>query len=499
MKKYFPSIVHFIIGFSTIIPPILGLSFFWIHFPNLTFYLWILSLFFLILFFCGMINLIEGIRIIKNVRDRKQFISSQYLNLLNFFLLIMLIGAFLFYIPYLDSKKLNHGPYLSWSDEDTSTTMTITWVTNTSEPNPIFKWGETSYDVNRIAEVEGNNHHHTVKLRRLKPDHTYYYQIPGFRDIITEFRTGPKIGSHLPFSFLFYGDSREDNPSESEPYHEENIEQMVKIKNTRFVLQAGDIANNYAENWREQWNYNFDVIKPLSKRMPYMTVAGNHDWWEKDKKSKERNVYIDFYELPENGPTKDKLSYYFYYGNAFILVIGYDQQEAASPQKYDESFVDWVREKLLYAKTCGLFDWIFVMHHKPAFSIKIDEGKIEENHTNIRYWHPIFMELGVDFVLNGHNHHYERILMGYTPEEIGTHNITYFISGGGGGGGDLHDTEYATFDSNSDPVGDLLYYGQTKCAIKCYHFVKFSIEGKKIILTVITDRGDEIDTYTLSK
>jgi predicted phosphodiesterase len=377
--------------------------------------------------------------------------------------------------------------------------MTITWITNYSEPNPIFKWGETSYKVNRIAKVEGSEHHHVVRLKNLEPDSTYYYQIPGFRDEITEFKTGPKIGRRIPFSFLFYGDSREKYVLEPELHHEENIELMSKERSARFVLQAGDIANNMAENWREQWIYNFQIIKPISIHIPFMGVAGNHDWLHSEEARKEKFAYLDFYEFPKNDPNNDEKSYWFYYGNVFILVIGYEEEDYAAPEDYKAELVNWVIDSLQYAKNSGLFDWIFIMNHKPAFAIRIEDDIVVKNNTQIRYWHPIFMENGVDFVLNGHNHHYERVTVGYTPEDIGSHNITYLVSGGGGGGSKLHDCKMATFDSNTDPVGDLKYFGQTDYFNVSYHYVKFSINGPRLTLTATKDNGDLLETHTFSK
>ena len=497
-KKHFKSFLYFLFGFLSIIAFIVAIIINWECLFNLTSFYWLYFIFFTILLLSGIYLVIEGIHFIKAAQKGEYIDCFLYNKIITTFLLIMLIGALLFYFTYLNNKKDNIGPYLSWSDEDTSSTMTITWVTNYAEPNPIFKWGETSTDLDHRAKVEGTEYHHFVKLKDLDPDSTYYYQIPGFRNIITQFKTGPKIGSREPFSFLFYGDTRESNPSESELHHEENIELMAKERNARFVLQAGDIANEYEKNWKEQWIYNFHVIEPISKHIPYMSIAGNHDW-HKITDIEKRYIFIDYYELPQNDPNKDESSYWFSYGNVFILAIGYDEEDYAAPENYDSKFVNWVSEKLQYAKNSGLFDWIFVMNHKPAFSIKIENNKMDENNTQIRYWHPVFMENGVDFVLNGHNHHYERVTMGNTLADIGSHNITYLVSGGGGGGSRLHDCEMATFDSNTNPLGDLKYYGQTNCYNISYHFVKFSVNGNTLTLTATTDIGNIIETHTFSK
>ena len=498
IKRYLKSSLYFIFGFLCIIAFIIASILNWKWLFNLNSFYWLYFIFFTIFLFSGIYFVIEGIYFTKAAHNNKCIDSFLYNKIITIFLIIMVIGGFLFYFSYLNNKQGDHGPYLSWKG-DTATTMTITWDTQCAEPDPVFKWGEKEFEVTQIATVTGTEHHHTVTLTELKPDSTYYYQIPGFLDKITSFRTGPNIGSQEPFTFLLYGDTREDNPSESELDHEELIELMEEEKDARFVLQAGDIANDYADNWKEQWDYNFHVISPISKHIPYMTVAGNHDWWKEGSIPESGQTYINFYELPDNGPNGDKTSYYFSYANVFILVIGYDYQDAASPENYDEDHVKWVKDQLNDAKSSDLFDWIIVMHHKPAFSLKITSGEDETGEPENRYWHPIFMELGVDFVLSGHNHHYERIPMGFTSEDIGTHNITYIISGAGGGGGELHDTAITTFDSQLEPVGDLEYYGKTAFAEKEFHYVRFYVEGTKLILTTIDIEGTVIDTFTYIK
>ncbi len=496
-KKENASWIYLTLGLLLIVPPTFALYLYWDFFINLIFpFIYILCFFGLIYFF-GVIYIVESIHCFKATRDNKYHEPHLITCIFSIFLIIMLIGSSMFYLIYLGNIQKNHGPYLSWTS-DSSTTMTITWDTYISEENPTFKWGKKQSDLRFTAKVTGNNHHHTVTLTGLKPDTTYYYKIPDFHEKITSFNTGPEEGSRSPFNFIFYGDTREDEPTDSEPHHEENVEAILDEKDTKFILQAGDIANKHSENFLEQWDYNFQVIKKISKNIPYMSVAGNHDWWsEYELKSRDSGQeFLSFYEFPTNGPDKDGASYYFSYGNAFFLAIGYDQQELASPEHYNAEYVKWVETQLHNAKTSGLYDWIFVIHHKPAFSIKVG-AKL--NNTNIRYWHPIFMELGVDFVLNGHNHHYERITMGYTQEDIGIHNITYVVSGAGGGGGKIHKTRKETFSSKSDPEGNLEYYGKTNTALEDYHYVRFSINGKSITLSAITDKRVKFDSYTISK
>jgi len=489
---------YFLFGILCILISFFSLSSYWNLNLNLTFNFWFFLEFLSLLLFFGILFSVAGIRKLKTIHDNQKSNSNTIFKIFSIFLIITIIIAAGIYLDYSNNKMRDHGPYLSWID-DSSTTITITWETYYSDPKPVFKWGESSLKLSHVGLIGGTNHHHTVKLKGLKPDSTYFYQIPGFLDKITSFRTSPGDGTRKPFTFFIYGDTREDKPSESELYHEENIEQMELDEDGRFVIQVGDIANRFAENWMEQWDYNFYVIKPLSKHIPFMTVAGNHDWWDKANTPKTGQEYINFFELPKNGPSNDITSYYFTYDNVFIMAIGYDHEESASPKMYDSKVVNWVKNKLSEAKSSGIYDWTIVFFHKPPFSVKIDGSEIEKGHPNIRYWHPIFMELGVDFVFNGHNHHYERVCVGNTAETIESKNITYIITGGGGGGGWLHDTQLETFDSKEDGVNDINYYGRSEVAVKCHEFVRFRVDGTRIELTAMDSKGVIIDNCEFSK
>ncbi len=497
-KKIFPWLFLFI-GVISIIISLVWFSLYWGIHIDFTFSFLFFLVFFTILLIFGIFCSVEGIRYKKSFRIKKSYSSLKLTKILGFFFLFALFGAALYYNNYYHYlQQKDHGPYLSWTD-DPSTTMTITWETYISDPIPKFEWGKNPSKLTETAIVGGTNHHHTVTLKGLLPDTKYYYRIPDFLDEPTSFKTAPEQGSRTPFTFLFYGDSREGDPSSPDREHAEIIGLMEEEKNVRFVLQAGDIANNYNDNHLEQWDYNFFIIRNISKSIPYMPVAGNHDWWTKDKVPATGQDFLNFYELPTDGPDHDETSYYFDCGNVFVLVIGYDQQELAAPENYDSEYVRWVRSTLIDAKSSGLYDWIFVMFHKPPFSMRIKNGHIEEPEYKVRYWHPIFMECGVDFVLNGHNHHYERTLMGYSISDIGTHNITYIVSGAGGGGAHLHGIELSVYDSQSENVNDLNYYGRTLVAVEKYHYNRISIDGTSLRLTTIDETGFIIDECTFSK
>ena len=62
---------------------------------------------------------------------------------------------------------------------------------------------------------------------------------------------------------------------------------------------------------------------------------------------------------------------------------------------------------------------IVVSSHHPAYSC----GKHGSTSSVIDHWVPLFEQYGVDLVLNGHDHDYERFIVD---------GVTYVVNGGGG-------------------------------------------------------------------
>lgn len=64
--------------------------------------------------------------------------------------------------------------------------------------------------------------------------------------------------------------------------------------------------------------------------------------------------------------------------------------------------------------------WTVVVFHRPAFTC----GIYGEGAESVRRWHPALVAAGVDLVLSGHDHNYQRF------HEVD--GVTYVVTGGGG-------------------------------------------------------------------
>jgi hypothetical protein len=86
---------------------------------------------------------------------------------------------------------------------------------------------------------------------------------------------------------------------------------------------------------------------------------------------------------------------------------------------------------------------------------------------------PVLERYGVDLVICGHNHNYQRSLV---------NGITYIVTGGGGA--ELHPID------QPDPDTEASYNG--------HHFVVFSVDGGTLLGQAITVDGEVVDEFELT-
>jgi len=162
-----------------------------------------------------------------------------------------------------------------------------------------------------------------------------------------------------------------------------------------FALMMGD--NMYGSEKAADFKAKFEnVYKPLlDQKVKFYATLGNHD------ESNQR-----FYELFNmNGEEY----YQFKKGNVSFYSLNSNYM--------DKKQIKWFEDKL----AADTSDWKIVYFHHPPYS----SGGKHGSDTKLReVVEPIFVKYGVNVVLAGHEHFYERV----KPQK----GIYYFISGAGG-------------------------------------------------------------------
>ncbi|CAG8567109.1 18425_t:CDS:1, partial [Racocetra persica] len=222
-----------------------------------------------------------------------------------------------------------------------------------------------------------------------------------------------------------------------------------------FIIHAGDAVQDYKN--LQQWQTDFyDPLSnyQLSQQAPMIYAHGNHDY---DKQS----IYAYTTDMPW---------YSFTIANTRWIVLDSNIDDI----KQDE----WLVQELSSSETKNA-EFRIVVVHIPPFVEFWEPGAWHDK--NEKQWGefvrtrfvPLFRTHGVDLVISGHQHNYQRGQLD---------GIVYAIIGGSGGELDLENVE------------DWKMYVTTK---KTHHYVLMEIWSDKIIWVVYDLEGFVIDKFEL--
>ena len=231
----------------------------------------------------------------------------------------------------------------------------------------------------------------------------------------------------------------------------EIADMMVRYWQTfpfEFVLMMGD--NMYGGESPKDFEEKFsNVYKPLlDGKVKFYASLGNHDL----------ALQANYEKFNMNG----KEYYRFKKGNVAFYAL--------NSTYMDQKQVKWLQEQLALDTS----EWkVCFFHHSPYSSAKShgsDDGlrKILE---------PIFVQHGVNVVLTGHDHVYERV----KPQQ----GIYYFVSGAAGKlrKGDI---------KKSSPLTDKAYDLDL-------HFMLFEVADDQMYFQAISRTGETIDTGVMAR
>jgi hypothetical protein len=163
------------------------------------------------------------------------------------------------------------------------------------------------------------------------------------------------------------------------------------------IVTTGDnvYPSGEPEDFDIAWSEPFSWVEGTSLRV--IPSLGNHDVIDDGGQP-----VMDFFDMP--GPY-----YETSVGDADIFVL--DGNDVLDPKQ-----AAWLRKHLSRSDAA----WQIAVFHQPAFSCARHDSTPEV----IDRWVPIFASEGVDLVLNGHDHNYQR----FGPVD----GVTYVVTGGGG-------------------------------------------------------------------
>ncbi|KAJ1939272.1 hypothetical protein FBU59_004178, partial [Linderina macrospora] len=211
------------------------------------------------------------------------------------------------------------------------------------------------------------------------------------------------------------------------------------------ILHAGDALQEHhkLEDWQNQFFAPLEDIGGMQHRSPIIFVPGNHDH-DKSRLPKNSNYYTDMYhglfDSEDLGNlAADNGEYHRFYhsvsvGTARIIVL--DSECPSTEQS------EFLRHELQSPEFQSAEFKIIAIHVPPYIEFWNphawnDMGeKHWDEHIRTEY-DPLFRKYGVDLVISGHQHNYQRSTVHRGPGHAPGDSITYTIVGGAGGGLDL--------------------------------------------------------------
>lgn len=309
---------------------------------------------------------------------------------------------------YTLTANVTRGPYLQKANQQS---VILRWRTDVPTDSKV-EYGISPALLNNQVVTPGFVTDHEVLITGLAPNTSYYYTIGSFSNVLEGgtnyyFETLPPEGAVGNYEFLVMGDCGT------------GYQEQTDVKNAVLnqygnhfdgVLLLGD--NAYQSGFDSEYQSNFFRYDEIFENTVIWPAPGNHDYNNHIPFSPPP-AYFDIFNCPTNGecggvPSGTEKYYSFNYGNIhFVSLDSYDEDRSAGA-----AMATW----LLADLQANTQPWIVAFWHHPPYTKgshdsdndNFLDGELVEIREEIL---PIVEAYGVDLVLNGHSHTYERSML----------------------------------------------------------------------------------------
>ena len=252
-----------------------------------------------------------------------------------------------------------------------------------------------------------------VKIKDLEPETTYFYAVfDGTKRLTPEdasycFTTHPKPGPARDTRFWVLGDGGTGRSAQA-AVHDALVKTVAAEKKPLdFWIHVGDMAYNSGRDTEFQTRF-FEMYEPTLRNKVCWASMGNHEGATSSGKTG-IGPYYDAYVLPTRGETGGVASgteAYYSFDFANIHFICLDSHDLS--RKPGDPMASWLKADIEKAKA----DWLIAFWHHPPYTKGSHDSDKEADLTEMRKLiMPIIEAGGVDVVLTGHSHIYERSML----------------------------------------------------------------------------------------
>lgn len=374
-------------------------------------------------------------------------------------------------VSLMDAQQVVRGPYLQ---SQGSNSIVIRWRTDSLTDSRVY-YGDTLGAMSLYTDSLTLTTEHRIKLNGLAPLTKYYYSIGSITqvqrgaDSLLFFVTAPDSSSHVPVRFWAIGDAGHGSLDQA-AVREAYLRYAQKTKPADLQLWLGDNAYSDGTDLEFQ-NKVFDTVYGYGKLMtylPFASTSGNHDYnsicpWQdpngipvlcNQDPNTHTGPYLNIIDPPTQGElggvaSGKKLFYSMDYGDIHFVFLNSELGSYNSSynwtgvlntsQSFTSPMLDWLKSDL--AATTK--KWKVAIWHQTPYSGQ--DNFTEENSVQIfctatrHHFNPIIEQYGVDLVLTGHDHNYQR---------------SYLISGHYGGKTSFTSANMINGSSGNDSLGE---------------------------------------------
>ena len=320
----------------------------------------------------------------------------------------------------------------------------------------------------RHTLVRSASMHHLFALSDLQPDEMYAYRITGDGKLDTgdrRFHTPPQDASR--YTLVAFGDLR------SQPRQWRRVAEAVRTRepDALAIITTGDFPSDGQDytQWVQQF---FEPGRALLATIPLIPCIGNHERTE--RRGGGRDPRSHYFELFQSAIPRNAQRYRLDYGLHTLLVLDSNAEMKKGSAQYR-----WLEEQLCSSRR----RWTMLAFHHGVYTSGPHGRVFDDTHrpveTPIRVareqWRPLFEKYGVDLVLNGHDHLYER------SENKG---VQYVVTGGAGA--PLYEP-----DTVENPF-------QVKVE-KAHHYCRIEVSPERLVVSAIRPDGGVIERFTIEK
>ncbi|WP_224248336.1 discoidin domain-containing protein [Hyalangium gracile] len=358
-------------------------------------------------------------------------------------------------------------PYL----QSVGTTSALVAFRSAVSCTPFVRYG-LGTDLSRTATATAAGWRHVVKLTGLSAGQTYSYVVEACGSVtgVRQFRTAT-TSSTRSIHFTAMGDFGTGGSSQA------RVLERLGQSNLAGELMVA-LGDNAYESGTEQdfQDHMFTPMAALLRRVPLFASPGNHEYV-----TNQAQPYLDNFYLPANNPANTERYYSFDWGPVHFVAL--DSSCAIGLASSDRCTLaaqkSWAAADLAATRQ----PWKVVFFHHPPWS----SGAHGSQLLMRREFGPMFEQYGVDVVLTGHDHNYERSkpMVGSGVAPSGSRGVVYLVVGSGGA------------SLRSFPIAQPSWTAYRNNTDAGYLDVK--VNGGTLVAQFLNASGAIKDTFTLTK